>query len=561
MLLDYYFDFNGSAGVPGGFRPFACITPDKPLLVVDGRYIEETLVLAQTHGYRTCLTQDFATALGVDAPTFGWDERFFVGGDRTYLLGQHPKACFEHFLIDDAFSDPPITSARYDEDLRNAELDPAYTRKVLAMVDKSFSGARPLDAYFFTFTEDVSLLFGLRGAQSPYTPFAPAYALVSRNSATIFWRDGAAIPIESNLFGRNIRPAPFSEVEPTLRRSLDEGARIGFDDPVTPLLFTRLFAGREGWINTPCPIRVEKLRKTPFDLAQTLEWQRDDCAAVSEFLYDLESKSSNWEGKSEYELAALLETYRANISGFRGRSFPWVSALDANASKPHYKPKPENATYAQHGSVYLIDSGGQYPHATTDITRVVLLGERLDGIEPLRNDYTQTLRAHIALATSVFPEGTSGAALDLVARQPLYKVGLDYQHGTGHGVGTYASVHEGHIRISPSCTEAVVAGLVLSNEPGVYRPHHYGIRIENLVSVVEADATVPASRPMLRLETLSYVPFDIRLINRNLLSQEELGWLRLYYGEMARRLSSKVSPGCLAWIESHLSWVEKGLTP
>jgi Xaa-Pro aminopeptidase len=267
-------------------------------------------------------------------------------------------------------------------------------------------------------------------------------------------------------------------------------------------------------------------------------------------------KFLKWVGEHETELdelkaSARLEEIRREDPTLKDLSFDSISAFGANGASPHYHSTEKSNVPFKPGSLYLIDSGGQYEDGTTDITRTVAVGEPM---EEMRERFTRVLQGHIAIDTAVFPKGTRGGQLDSFARRPLWEAGLDYAHGTGHGVGSFLSVHEGPQRIAPvggayaGGDEPLAEGMILSNEPGYYKAGEYGIRIENLVLVVRKDAP-GAEKELLGFETLTFAPIDRRLIVTEMLSPAERQWVDDYHAEVVRRIGPGLSADERAWLE------------
>ena len=272
---------------------------------------------------------------------------------------------------------------------------------------------------------------------------------------------------------------------------------------------------------------------------------RRDGAALTRFLAWLAREAP---GGNVDELAAAdrLERYRRDSNLLRDLSFDTISGAGPNGAIVHYRVTPETNRRLEPGTLYLVDSGGQYPDGTTDVTRTVAIGPPT---AEMRRRFTLVLKGHIALARARFPAGTTGSQLDTLARMALWADGLDYDHGTGHGVGSYLSVHEGPQRISKLPNSiALQPGMIVSNEPGYYRTGHYGIRIENLVAVREVDVD-GAERPMLGFETLTLAPIDRNLIGRDLLTAEEAAWVDGYHARVRERIGPLVDPETAAWLD------------
>jgi Xaa-Pro aminopeptidase len=249
-------------------------------------------------------------------------------------------------------------------------------------------------------------------------------------------------------------------------------------------------------------------------------------------------------GESEISVAEALESFRADTGVLKDLSFPSISSSGPNGAIPHYRVTHASNRKVEPG-LFLIDSGAQYVDGTTDITRTIAVGEPSAF---MRDRYTRVLKGHIAIARAVFPDGTTGAQLDSFARQYLWQAGLDFDHGTGHGVGSYLSVHEGPARISKLGGAALKRGMILSNEPGYYRTGAYGIRIENLILVVEAPPVEGAEKPLNAFETLTLAPIDMRLVEPALMTAEEIAWLDTYHARVREALAPLVDAPTREWL-------------
>jgi len=267
-----------------------------------------------------------------------------------------------------------------------------------------------------------------------------------------------------------------------------------------------------------------------------------DGAAMARFLAWFDAEAPN--GRlTEIEACRALETFRRDTGALKDISFPSIAGAGPHAAIPHYKVSEKSNLKIGRG-IFLIDSGGQYEDGTTDITRTICVGRPTSA---MRDRFTRVLKGHIAIAQAVFPKGTSGAQIDALARQSLWSVGLDFDHGVGHGIGSYLSVHEGPQRIAKTGTVALAPGMIISNEPGFYAAGKFGIRIENLV-VVETRTIAGAERPMLGFETISLAPIDLRLIEPKMLTEVEIAWLDAYHKRVRKMLSPLVDRATRAWL-------------
>jgi Xaa-Pro aminopeptidase len=293
---------------------------------------------------------------------------------------------------------------------------------------------------------------------------------------------------------------------------------------------------------TEDPCALPKACKNPIEIEGARTAHRRDGAAVSEFLSWLSVEAPKGH-LTEISAADKLAEFRRRNDLFRDFSFDSISGAGSNGAICHYKVSPESNRPIELNSIYLIDSGGQYLDGTTDITRTVAVGKVT---AEMKDRFTRVLKGHISLATAKFPKGTTGNQLDALARRPLWDVGLDYDHGTGHGVGSYLSVHEGPQRISkaPNRT-ALDVGMIVSNEPGYYKEGEYGIRIENLIVV----QPVEGQPGMLQFETITLAPIDLNLVDRSILSAEEAAWLNAYHRRVRETMLPLVDEATAVWLK------------
>jgi Xaa-Pro aminopeptidase len=324
--------------------------------------------------------------------------------------------------------------------------------------------------------------------------------------------------------------------------------RVLFDSATVAAKLTALVVLAGGACDTGRdPIAVMKARKNATELEGARQAHLRDGAAMVRFLHWFSIQAPKG-GLTEIAAAEALETFRRETfhhetCKLKDLSFPSIAASGANAAIPHYHVTERSNARIGKG-IFLIDSGGQYDDGTTDITRTLAVGKPT---AEMRDRFTRVLKGHIAIARAVFPKGTSGAQIDCLARLPLWQAGLDFDHGTGHGVGSYLSVHEGPQRIAKVGMAPLEAGMILSDEPGFYYAGHWGIRIENLV-VVEPRTIPGALREMLGFETLTLVPIDRALVEKKLLDAQEIGWLDAYHARVRKEISPLVEPQVRRWL-------------
>ena len=322
-----------------------------------------------------------------------------------------------------------------------------------------------------------------------------------------------------------------------------QGARILFDSATAPAFLTQTLerAGGKADVGTD-PIGLMKAAKNKAELQGARAAHERDGAALARFLawFDAEAPRGRL---TEIEAVEALELFRRATGALKDISFPTIAAAGPNSAMPHYRVSLASNRRIERG-IFLVDSGAQYEDGTTDVTRTIAVG-RPSGL--MRDRFTRVLKGHIAIAEAVFPRGTSGAQIDVLARKPLWDVGLDFDHGTGHGVGSYLSVHEGPQRIAKTGTATLAQGMILSNEPGYYAAGKFGIRIENLM-VVEPREIAGAERAMLGFETLTLAPIDLRLVDWKLLGAGEIRWLDAYHARVRKALAPLVDAATRRWL-------------
>jgi len=320
---------------------------------------------------------------------------------------------------------------------------------------------------------------------------------------------------------------------------------VRLDQATAADALSRIVTGAGGKVTRGLdPIAMMKAVKNAVEIEGARQAQRRDGAAVTRFLAWFEHAAPA--GKlTEIDAVVALEDFRRNTGALKDISFPTISGFGPNGAIVHYRVTERSNRRIAPDGLFLLDSGAQYEDGTTDITRTLAVGTPTD---EMRDRFTRVLRGHIAIARAVFPEGTSGAQIDSFARAPLWAAGLDFEHGTGHGVGSYLSVHEGPARISKLGTAALRAGMILSNEPGYYKTGAYGIRIENLVLVQAAPQVAGAEKPLLGFETLTLAPIDRRLIAPAALTADEIAWLDAYHARVRTELSPLLDGDTTAWL-------------
>jgi Xaa-Pro aminopeptidase len=404
-------------------------------------------------------------------------------------------------------------------------------------------------AVVLTMPESIAWLLNIRGGDVPHTPLPLSFGILRDDgSVTLFIDRRKLSPGLDRHLGNRVAIEPPERLGPALDALAAAGTTVQAD-PATAAswVFDRLAAAGAKLHRAADPCQLPKACKNPVELDGTRTAHRRDGAAVTHFLAWLSHETSNG-GLTEIAASDRLEAFRREGDHFRDLSFPTISGAGSNGAIVHYRATPESEKQLLPGTLYLLDSGAQYLDGTTDITRTIAIGEPS---AEMRDRFTRVLKGHIALATARFPKGTSGAQLDALARRALWQAGLDYDHGTGHGVGSYLAVHEGPQRIAKAGSpQPLLPGMIVSNEPGYYKTGAYGIRIENLVLVQpwEGAADAPAEREMLCFETLTLVPIDRRLVERGLLAPEELEWIDAYHRRVREAIAPLVDGDTAAWL-------------
>ncbi|MCB2101813.1 MAG: aminopeptidase P family protein, partial [Rhodobacterales bacterium] len=562
--------FTGSAGL-------ALVTAEAAVLFVDGRYTLQAA--AQADGALWTVRHL------VDEPATDWMAANLPAGAR---LGHdpwlHPPATISRYAAACARAGAELVAvetnpldAVWDDQppppLAPVTLHPAaFTGRDEADKRRDVAAdlaARNEDAAVLTAPDSIAWLLNLRGGDVPCTPVALAFAVLHADASLDLFMDARKLlPVAAATLGEGVRIAAPEDLGPALD-SLGAAQRtVRVDADASPAwVLDRLNAAGATVARGPDPCLMPRACKNAAERDGTRAAHRRDGAALSRFLAWLDATAP---GGAVTEMAAaerLLDCRRDNAH-FRGLSFDTIAGSGPNGAIVHYRVTPATDRHLADGDLFLVDSGGQYLDGTTDVTRTVAVGA--PGAEQ-RDRFTRVLKGHIALATARFPLGTTGSQLDALARRPLWAAGLDFDHGTGHGVGSYLSVHEGPHRISKVPNRvALKPGMIVSNEPGYYRTGAYGIRIENLVMVVESpdpadtgrdgtgrdgtgrDGTgkdrTGDNRPMLAFETLTLAPIDRRLVDPALLDADETAWLNAYHARVFDTLSPQVDGATRDWL-------------
>jgi len=417
-------------------------------------------------------------------------------------------------------------------------------RKRLERLDGALREAGA-DAWVGVQLDSVAWLLNVRGEDIPYNPVVVGY-YVHTPGRRIWFTEPSRIPssLADALSEDGVETAPYRDFADFVSR-MDGGGTVLADGRTLSRSIVDAFPTNLKLRWAADPVAAMKACKNPVEIDRTRRAMEKDAVALVRFLMDLEGRMDSGEAISEIDAARLLSDCRAAIPGFLGESFSTIPGFGPNGAICHYEARSGTAAVLRSGAeLFLIDSGGQWDEGTTDVTRTVALGSPS---AQQRQDYTRVLKGHVALSRARFPRGTRGYQLDALARAPLWEHGLDYGHGTGHGVGYRLNVHEGPQRLSPKPIDvALEPGMIVSNEPGLYREGRYGIRIENLL--VCRDDPSGEFGPFLAFDTLTLAPYDRRLIDTALLSDGEIRWIDAYHEDLRRRLEPLLEEAENHWL-------------
>jgi Xaa-Pro aminopeptidase len=402
------------------------------------------------------------------------------------------------------------------------------------------------DALVISDPHAVAWAFNIRGSDVAHTPLPIAFAIVPPEGKPALYIDSAKL---SNAVRHNLEEIANIRESADFIRELTAfgltGKTVRLDQATAADALARIVTTSGGKVTRGAdPIALMKAVKNPVEIEGAHEAHLRDGVAMTRFLAWLDREAPNG-ALTEIAAVEALESFRRDTGLLKDVSFPSISGAGPDGAIVHYRVTRATDRPIKPGELFLIDSGGQYEDGTTDITRTVAVGEPT---AEMRERFTLVLKGHIAIARAVFPDGTTGAQLDPFARQHLWAAGLDFDHGTGHGVGSYLSVHEGPARISKLGNTPLKRGMILSNEPGYYKTGEYGIRIENLVLVVEGPKVEGGEKPLNAFETLTLVPIDRRLIEMSMLSYDEISWIEIYHARVAAALMPQSDDQTRDWL-------------
>jgi Xaa-Pro aminopeptidase len=541
--------FTGSAGI-------AVLLRQTAMLFVDGRY---TLQAASQ-------VDQAAWSVGslIEPPPEQWIETHLQAGDRLgFDPWLHTSAAAEKLAaacrragaelvavgsnpVDAVWAGrppPPLGAVS----VHGPELAGESEADKLARIDAEIErlGA---DALVLSDSHAVAWTFNIRGADVAHTPLPFSYAFKRRGERAAIFIDGRKLSNAArDHLERSADVLPPEALEQRLTELAAGQATIALDNATAADALSRMIVGAGGVpLRGSDPVALLKAVKNETEIRGARIAHRRDAVALARFLAFIDREAPGG-ALTEIDAVEALESFRRDTGALKDVSFPTISGAGPNGAIVHYRVTRKSNRRIGRGELLLIDSGAQYEDGTTDVTRTIAIGEPT---AEMRDRFTRVLRGHIAIARAVFPEGGTGAQLDSFARQYLWQIGCDFEHGTGHGVGSYLSVHEGPARISKLGTTPLKRGMILSNEPGYYKAGAYGIRIENLELVVAAEIA-GAEKPMNAFETLTLAPIDRRLIDAAMLTADELRWLNDYHARVRQQIGPLIDDAAVSgWLDA-----------
>lgn len=545
--------FGGSAGA-------AVVLPEEAAIFVDGRYTIQ--VREQVDGrhwsYQSTLEtslSDWLAAHAAKGGRIGYDpwvhtKNWVAAATKALAERGASLVAVDRNPVDMVWSDQPARSTA-----KLLPLDDQYTGRTSAQKRQDVAdwlGEKKLDAAIISALDSVAWVFNIRGSDVERTPVALSFAVLNSDGTADLYVDPAKIDdaVIQHL-GNAVRVHDHAAFTPALAAMA--GKRVAVDpERAVAAIFDRLTQGGAAVVELRDPTVLPRAVKNVVEQAGHRAAQKRDGAALTRFLHWMTHEAPKG-GQTELSAAAQLEEFRRATGKLVDLSFDTISGAGPNAAICHYKVDTVSNRPVEPGSIYLVDSGGQYFDGTTDVTRTIWIGPGEPSAE-MKDRFTRVLKGHIALARAVFPAGTRGNQLDTLARMHLWEAGVDYAHGTGHGVGAFLSVHEGPQRIGKSAggqagtEEVLLAGMILSNEPGYYKTGGYGIRTENLI-LVEERTIAGAEGSYLGFETLTFAPIDRRLVETALMTREELRWWDEYHARVLEIIGPQLDGDARAWLE------------
>lgn len=547
--------FGGSAGT-------AVVLKEGAAIFVDGRYTLQVRdqVDGRLWSYESVPQTSVAKWLGEHAPQgarIGYDawlhgKRWVDAAERALAGRGATLVAVERNPVDAIWTDRPGPSAAPAEVHPDAFTGQPSEAKRAAVAEWLTQAGH--DAVVISALDSIAWLLNIRGTDVERTPVALSFVIARADgTADLFIAPDKVTPALRQHLGNAVTLRPREDFVPALEGLAGKRVAVDPDRTVAAVSAALHRAGAEV-VDATDPTVLPKAVKNPVEQAGHRAAQARDGAAMVRFLHWLAVHGPRG-GVTELSAAEQLHAFRRETGDLRDLSFDTISGAGPNGAIVHYRVSEETNRPLEPSSVYLVDSGGQYPDGTTDITRTVWIAGPEEPSAEVRDRFTRVLKGHIALARAVFPAGTVGSQLDVLARQFLWHAGIDYAHGTGHGVGSFLSVHEGPQRIAKSgggqggTEQELLPGMILSNEPGYYKTGAYGIRIENLI-LVEPREIEGAEGPVLGFDTLTHVPIERRLLSRAILEPGEIAWWNAYHARVLEIVGPQLEGEALVWLRA-----------
>jgi Xaa-Pro aminopeptidase len=539
--------FTGSAG-------WAVVLMDKAAVFVDGRYTLQVrqqvdTALFEPQPYPETTPDAWLAANLKKGARFGFDPWLHALNDAERLAAACARTGAELVALDSNPVDsvwpdrppPPLAPVIPHPVELAGESAEAKRARIAALL-----GEKGADAVLLTQPDSIAWLLNIRGGDVPRTPFPLSFALLRKDGAVDLFIDGRKLTAEARAqLGNGVAVRPPEALGEALSAIGASGATLWLDPASAPRWALDRLGPQARVVRDMDPVALPKACKNDIEMQGVRAAHRRDGGAVTRYLAWLAATAPSG-ALDEIAASDRLQQLRLETGAIRDLSFDTISGAGPNGAIVHYHATPRTARRLAPGELYLVDSGGQYRDGTTDITRTVAIGSPS---AEMRDRFTRVLKGHIALAMARFPAGTTGSQLDALARYHLWQAGLDYDHGTGHGVGAYLSVHEGPHRISKLHNAvALRPGMIVSNEPGYYKAGAWGIRIENLVAVREA-TIAGADRKYLEFETLTLAPIDLACIEPALLTESERAWLNAYHARVRAEIGPQLDAETLVWLD------------
>lgn len=539
--LHWISGFTGSAGI-------AIVLMDVAAVLSDGRYtiqlrsqIDSSLFMA---GDSTKISAAEWLAKNAKDMAIGYDPKLHTPRELKAYADKGVSMVPVPNLVDAVWLDRPAAPSAKVEIFPLDYAGQSAPDK-LDIIAQKIADAKA-DAAVVALPDSIAWLLNIRSSDISHIPVALSYGVAHKNGTFDWFIDEARIGEEvRKTFGNRVMLLPPVDLERALASLQDKTVLL--DERRTSVWFAQTLKehGVEA-IDIKDPIVDLKACKNKAEQESMRRAHIRDGVAVTKFLHWF-AKESIKERLTELEVDAKLESFRRESKEYRDSSFDTIAGFGANGAIVHYRADEKSNARIERWNMLLLDSGAQYLDGTTDITRTIAVGEPT---REMKENFTSVLKSHIAVATARFPQGTTGAQIDALARAPLWQRGLDYAHGTGHGVGCYLSVHEEAANISPRGSDAIQPGMILSNEPGYYKEGEYGIRIENLILAREDGSCEATGKKMLSFETLTFAPIDKNLIVPDMLSPDEAFWLAQYHKAVLSNLSPYLEGDVLEWLKS-----------